>query len=79
MFPENIVQASFQQVQTKYIEVKPKILKKNTTELQLAISNGSMSILKPTVEYTAGMNVLGWSFYSNIIFSSIVDKFSQSF
>ncbi|VDN60422.1 unnamed protein product [Dracunculus medinensis] len=59
MFPENIVQASFQQVQTKYIEVKPKILKKNTTELQLAISNGSMSILKPTVEYTAGMNVLG--------------------
>lgn len=79
MFPENIVQASFQQVQTKYIEVKPKILKKNTTELQLAISNGSMSILKPTVEYTAGMNVLGWSFYLKIIFSSIVDKFSQSF
>ncbi|EFO20618.1 excitatory amino acid transporter [Loa loa] len=43
-FPENIVQATFQQVQTKYIP---------------AFANGSLTIMKPSVEYTAGMNVLG--------------------
>ncbi|KHN86431.1 Excitatory amino acid transporter [Toxocara canis] len=59
MFPENIVQATFQQVQTKYEPIKPKILKKNTTDMMLAFSNSSMSIMRPSVEYTAGMNVLG--------------------
>ncbi|VDM39715.1 unnamed protein product [Toxocara canis] len=58
MFPENIVQATFQQVQTKYEPIKPKILKKNTTDMMLAFSNSSMSIMRPSVEYTAGMNVL---------------------
>uniref|UniRef100_A0A915ATV9 Amino acid transporter n=2 Tax=Parascaris univalens TaxID=6257 RepID=A0A915ATV9_PARUN len=59
MFPENVVQATFQQVQTKYVAVKPKILKKNTSEILLAIANGSMSVMRPSVEYTPGMNVLG--------------------
>uniref|UniRef100_A0A915Q5L2 Amino acid transporter n=1 Tax=Setaria digitata TaxID=48799 RepID=A0A915Q5L2_9BILA len=58
-FPENIVQATFQQVQTKYIPVKPKIIKKNSSEILQAIANGSLTIMKPSVEYTAGMNVLG--------------------
>uniref|UniRef100_A0A0M3HUC3 Amino acid transporter n=1 Tax=Ascaris lumbricoides TaxID=6252 RepID=A0A0M3HUC3_ASCLU len=59
MFPENVVQATFQQVQTKYVAVKPKILKKNTSEILLALANGSMSVMRPSVEYTPGMNVLG--------------------
>nr|CRZ24905.1 BMA-GLT-1 [Brugia malayi] len=58
-FPENIVQATFQQVQTKYISVKPKIIKKNSSEILQAIANGSLTVMKPSVEYTAGMNVLG--------------------
>ncbi|VDK86712.1 unnamed protein product, partial [Onchocerca ochengi] len=58
-FPENIVQATFQQVQTKYVPVKPKIIKKNSSEILQAIANGSLTIMKPSVEYTAGMNVLG--------------------
>lgn len=29
MFPENIIQATFQQVQTKYIIVKPTLVKSN--------------------------------------------------
>ncbi|VDO29537.1 unnamed protein product, partial [Brugia timori] len=58
-FPENIVQATFQQVQTKYISVKPKIIKKNSSEILQAIANGSLAVMKPSVEYTAGMNVLG--------------------
>lgn len=58
-FPENIVQATFQQVQTKYIPVKPKIVKKNSSEMAQAIANGSLTVMKPSVEYTAGMNVLG--------------------
>ncbi len=56
MFPENIVQATFQQVQTKYIVVKPKILK-NTT--MAAMANGTLDVIKPSTEYIAGINVLG--------------------
>ncbi|VDK46528.1 unnamed protein product [Anisakis simplex] len=59
MFPENIVQATFQQVQTTYVPVKPKILRKNTTEMLLALANGSMTVMRPSIEYTPGMNVLG--------------------
>lgn len=59
MFPENIVQATFQQVQTKYVTVRPKILKKNDTANLLALANGSLNIIKPSVEFIAGINVLG--------------------
>uniref|UniRef100_A0A914WFI4 Amino acid transporter n=1 Tax=Plectus sambesii TaxID=2011161 RepID=A0A914WFI4_9BILA len=59
MFPENIVQATFQQVQTTYITVKPKFVKNNDPEALRAIVNGSMDTLKPSVEFKDGMNVLG--------------------
>uniref|UniRef100_A0AC35TYS2 Amino acid transporter n=1 Tax=Rhabditophanes sp. KR3021 TaxID=114890 RepID=A0AC35TYS2_9BILA len=59
MFPENIVQATFQQVQTKYVTVRPKIMKRNDTDSMRALANGTFDVTKPTVEYTAGMNVLG--------------------
>jgi len=59
MFPENIVQATFQQVQTKYVKVRPKIVKKNDTAYMLGLANGTYDYMKPSVEYVAGMNVLG--------------------
>uniref|UniRef100_A0A914EJE7 Amino acid transporter n=1 Tax=Acrobeloides nanus TaxID=290746 RepID=A0A914EJE7_9BILA len=58
MFPENIVRATFQQVQTKYVKVRPKLLKKNDTEALRLLASGSLDYLKPTVEFTEGMNVL---------------------
>lgn len=58
-FPENIVQATFQQVQTKYVRVRPKILKRNDTDYLEAVANGTYDYFKPSVEYTEGMNVLG--------------------
>lgn len=51
MFPENIVQATFQQAQTKYIKVKPKLFMKNNTSIS--------SNLQPVVEKMDGINVLG--------------------
>ena len=59
MFPENIVQATFQQVQTKYVTIRPKIVKKNDTAYMAALANGTYDYMKPSVEYVAGMNVLG--------------------
>ncbi|CAD6190483.1 unnamed protein product [Caenorhabditis auriculariae] len=59
MFPENIVQATFQQVQTKYITVRPKIVKNNDTATLAALNNGTLDYVKASVEYTSGMNVLG--------------------
>ncbi|KAI6230382.1 Excitatory amino acid transporter 2 [Aphelenchoides fujianensis] len=59
MFPENIVQATFQQVQTKYVRVRPKVVKKNDTATLALLNSGALDYLKPSVEYTAGMNVLG--------------------
>jgi len=58
-FPENIVQATFQQVQTKYVKVRPKIVKKNDTATLKLLASGALDYMKPSVEYTAGMNVLG--------------------
>uniref|UniRef100_A0A7E4VQ72 Amino acid transporter n=1 Tax=Panagrellus redivivus TaxID=6233 RepID=A0A7E4VQ72_PANRE len=58
-FPENIVQATFQQVQTKYVKVRPKVLKKNNTDYLAAVANGTFDYFKPSVEYTPGINVLG--------------------
>uniref|UniRef100_A0A915ACQ9 Amino acid transporter n=1 Tax=Parascaris univalens TaxID=6257 RepID=A0A915ACQ9_PARUN len=54
MFPENIIQATFQQVQTNYVAVKPKVLKASG-------GNGTSEkpIMKPILEYTNEMNVLG--------------------
>ncbi|ULT81804.1 hypothetical protein L5515_017519 [Caenorhabditis briggsae] len=59
MFPENVVQATFQQVQTKYIKVRPKVVKNNDSATLAALNNGSLDYIKASVEYTSGMNVLG--------------------
>lgn len=59
MFPENLVQATFQQVQTKYVKVRPKILKRNDTETMRKLTSGLLDYMQPSVEYTSGMNVLG--------------------
>jgi solute carrier family 1 (high affinity glutamate transporter) protein 2 len=59
MFPENLVQATFQQVQTKYVTVRPNILKRNDSATMAAIERGALDVLVPTVEYQAGINVLG--------------------
>uniref|UniRef100_A0A0K0FPZ4 Amino acid transporter n=1 Tax=Strongyloides venezuelensis TaxID=75913 RepID=A0A0K0FPZ4_STRVS len=59
MFPENIIQATFQQVQTEYVEVKTRIHKVtggNDTEMS---NMTEPIIMKPTLKYTNEMNVLG--------------------
>ncbi|KAJ1349141.1 putative sodium-dependent excitatory amino acid transporter glt-3 [Parelaphostrongylus tenuis] len=54
MFPENIIQATFQQVQTYYVPIKPKLQRLNGT------GNASEVIIhKPQLTYTNEMNVLG--------------------
>lgn len=55
MFPENIVQATFQQVQTNYVPQRPHVQR---------IANGTTfnetePIMKPILEYTNEVNVLG--------------------
>lgn len=45
MFPENLVQATFQQVQTQYVVRRPKILKNNDTETLKALSSGALDYL----------------------------------
>uniref|UniRef100_A0A0N5C9Y4 Amino acid transporter n=1 Tax=Strongyloides papillosus TaxID=174720 RepID=A0A0N5C9Y4_STREA len=59
MFPENIIQATFQQVQTEYVEVKTRIHKVtggNDTEMN---NMTEPIMMKPTLKYTNEMNVLG--------------------
>lgn len=63
MFPENIVQATFQQVQTNYVPQRPHVQR---------IANGTTfnetePIMKPILEYTNEVNVLGKSQASNRI------------
>lgn len=75
MFPENIVQATFQQVQTNYIAVRPRLLPRNysgqilpnnttiNTNLTQFPTNitfqNTKPIMKPVLEYTNEVNVLG--------------------
>ncbi|CEF59272.1 Excitatory amino acid transporter 2 [Strongyloides ratti] len=59
MFPENIIQATFQQVQTEYIEVKTRIHKVSGVN-ETEVSNFTEPVvMKPTLKYTNEMNVLG--------------------
>ncbi|VDO61000.1 unnamed protein product [Haemonchus placei] len=53
MFPENIIQATFQQVQTYYVPIKPKLQRLNGTNVTEVIFH------KPQLTYTNEMNVLG--------------------
>ena len=63
MFPENIVQATFQVAQTKYVSQRPRIKPKNLTNVMLtAFNNGSMNITRATVTHAPGINVLGTIF-----------------
>lgn len=70
MFPENIVQATFQQVQTKYVKVRPmlSILRKNDTKTLAALESGELDYMKPNVEYISGINVLGRRIFFLLIF-----------
>lgn len=66
MFPENIVAATFQQVQTKYVNVTPVITPAHREK------NFSLApYIKATVEPAPGMNVLGITtlpHYRNLLF-----------
>jgi len=82
MFPENIVQATFQQVQTNYIAVKPRVMPRGPNSTQFPMGMGGMGqaplplspphnstpfpatntsepLMKPILEYTNEVNVLG--------------------
>lgn len=60
MFPENIVQATFQVAQTKYVSERPKIKPKNLSIDELMMfNNGSMNITRSTVVHAPGINVMG--------------------
>lgn len=62
MFPENIVQATFQVAQTKYVSQRPQIKPKNLTDDELMMfNNGSMNIIRSTVVHAPGINVMGKS------------------
>lgn len=54
MFPENIIQATFQQVQTEYMPIKPSRVR-NATSMNMT----SEVLHKQTLTYTNEMNVLG--------------------
>ncbi|GIY23699.1 hypothetical protein CDAR_529811 [Caerostris darwini] len=59
MFPENLLQACFQQAETSYKKEKPKIIKvSNDTEFGTMI-NETQYITKRIVTYKDGTNVLG--------------------
>lgn len=62
MFPENLLQACFQQVETAYTKTKPNIVKvsdlNDTTDIG-SILNETQYILKRTLNYKDGTNVLG--------------------
>ncbi|CAJ0931082.1 unnamed protein product, partial [Mesorhabditis belari] len=53
MFPENIVQATFQQRQTEYIAIKPKLIRNGTGNATAGDK------FKPVLTYQNEMNVLG--------------------
>nr|XP_042906371.1 excitatory amino acid transporter isoform X2 [Parasteatoda tepidariorum]XP_042906372.1 excitatory amino acid transporter isoform X2 [Parasteatoda tepidariorum]XP_042906374.1 excitatory amino acid transporter isoform X3 [Parasteatoda tepidariorum] len=62
MFPENLLQACFQQVETSYSKVKPKFVK--VADLNDSVSIGSILnettyITKRSLTYKDGTNVLG--------------------
>ena len=67
MFPENLLQACFQQVETSYSKEKPKIVK--VTDVNDSVDIGSVInetqyITKRTLQYKDGTNVLGENFAS---------------
>ncbi|CAK5075638.1 unnamed protein product [Meloidogyne enterolobii] len=59
MFPENIVQATFQQVQTNYVPVKPPRVPPSKPLFNSTNTTTAKIPLKPILEYTNEVNVLG--------------------
>uniref|UniRef100_A0AC34QTV8 Amino acid transporter n=1 Tax=Panagrolaimus sp. JU765 TaxID=591449 RepID=A0AC34QTV8_9BILA len=59
MFPENIIQATFQQVQTNYIPVRPRLQRISVNGTNMTINATLPPQMKPILEYTNEMNVLG--------------------
>ncbi|KAI6171453.1 Amino acid transporter [Aphelenchoides bicaudatus] len=59
MFPENIVQATFQQVQTDYVAVKPRVRINNSSALVVVTNGTQQQIMKRVLTYTNEVNVLG--------------------
>lgn len=53
MFPENIIQATFEQAQTTYKFQKSSLIPVNSTQDMINVT------MKRTVEYKPGTNVLG--------------------
>ncbi|CAI2350921.1 unnamed protein product [Caenorhabditis sp. 36 PRJEB53466] len=51
MFPENIIQATFERMQTTYVAIRPKIASKNGSVENI--------IVKRDIAMTKGMNILG--------------------
>ncbi|CAI4228371.1 unnamed protein product [Auanema sp. JU1783] len=51
MFPENIIQATFERMQTTYVLHKPNVAKNGT--------GSEISIMRKTITNTRGMNILG--------------------
>lgn len=67
MFPENIVQATFQQVQTDYVQVKPRVRINNSSNSLVVVMNGTQAhLMKRVLTYTNEVNVLGIIFYQII-------------
>lgn len=64
MFPENLLQACFQQVETSYSKEKPKIVKMSDVNdsLDTSFINETQYITKRTLQYKDGTNVLGKNF-----------------
>uniref|UniRef100_A0A1E1X3N7 Amino acid transporter n=1 Tax=Amblyomma aureolatum TaxID=187763 RepID=A0A1E1X3N7_9ACAR len=58
MFPENLLQACFQQVETTYVKEKPKPRFIHPDEV-LNATNTSAYVLKRTLQFKDGTNVLG--------------------
>ncbi|KAE9414204.1 hypothetical protein Angca_009197, partial [Angiostrongylus cantonensis] len=58
-FPENIVVATFQQAQTKYVTVRRRVLKVNDSIRLKMLNNGSFDYVKHVLEYKDGINLLG--------------------
>lgn len=52
MFPENVIQATFQRVQTNYYTQRPKT--------RADVANPKVqAIIKKRIDYVEGMNILG--------------------
>ncbi|CAH1401948.1 unnamed protein product [Nezara viridula] len=56
MFPDNLVQACFQQVQTTYKKVKPLVL---ADDSNMTLSQNSSYVMKQQLVYKDGTNVMG--------------------